>query len=152
MSQTSTRVGWTGGLGWWAGRQCQGFTAFALCPCSRRIVACAPNPPYRVTSYCKILNIINAHHANPIIHGKEFPGSSHSIALDLDPMVGGTLQSISIDSLYSLAILRSSTIANMPRLMLYPIVMQEDNPTNAIIITGTSFDVHKNPAELNSSP
>jgi len=33
MSQTSTRVGWNGGLGGWAGRQCRGFMDFALCPC-----------------------------------------------------------------------------------------------------------------------
>ena len=30
MSQTSSRVGWNGGLGWWAMGQCRGFTDFAL--------------------------------------------------------------------------------------------------------------------------
>ena len=30
MSQTSTRVGWNGGLGGWAERQCRGFMDFAL--------------------------------------------------------------------------------------------------------------------------
>ena len=29
--QTSTRVGWNGGVGGWAERQCRGFSAFALC-------------------------------------------------------------------------------------------------------------------------
>ena len=33
MSQTSARVGWNGELGGWAGRQCRGVSAFALCPC-----------------------------------------------------------------------------------------------------------------------
>jgi len=28
--QTSTRVGWNGGLGWWAVKQCRVFSAFAL--------------------------------------------------------------------------------------------------------------------------
>ena len=30
MSQTTTRVGWNGGLGGWAERQCRGFMNFAL--------------------------------------------------------------------------------------------------------------------------
>ena len=30
MSQTSSRVGWNGGLGWWAKRQGRGLMDFAL--------------------------------------------------------------------------------------------------------------------------
>ncbi|MCX7112755.1 MAG: hypothetical protein NTX45_22060 [Proteobacteria bacterium] len=30
MSQTSSRVGWNGGLGWWAERQCREDIDFAL--------------------------------------------------------------------------------------------------------------------------
>ncbi len=30
MSQTSTRVGWNGGLGWWAMKQCRRFMDFVL--------------------------------------------------------------------------------------------------------------------------
>ncbi|MEI7868119.1 MAG: hypothetical protein WCI11_09515 [Candidatus Methylumidiphilus sp.] len=43
MSQTSSRVGWNGGLSGWAERQCRGFMGFALfihpAQCGLRILA-----------------------------------------------------------------------------------------------------------------
>ena len=51
MSQTSTRVGWNGGLGGWAERQSRVFMAFALCPCFPFGAVRFAIAPYGTTSF-----------------------------------------------------------------------------------------------------
>jgi len=55
MSQTFTRVGWNGGLGGWAERQCRGFIDFALLSI-RRNTRQADIAPYRVTRLFSIFS------------------------------------------------------------------------------------------------
>ena len=75
MSQTSTRVGWNGGLGCWAERQCRAFMDFALYYSSGAIRGRAARAlrPYNIKF------VSDPDYPNGGIHAERFPASSSRV-------------------------------------------------------------------------